>query len=285
MRDYAKLNGLVIYEHDYTIIQMNCLSKRIPVAFLINLDRSPDRLSSCSKRLNQAGLEWQRFSAVSPANNESARLHHLYRPEKTVSTFGRHLTRGEIGCFLSHYEVMKIAIQEKLDYSIILEDDASPKFNALNSLGLIIEWLTKENPPVDWVHLSRITSSKYSRPIATFKGLEIYRSYRPPLSSGANLWTVKGMKDFVNHVEQNGIAAPVDDTMRSLFSRTARAASLMQQFLKRIIALRLLSRMVYWMSKKVSLIASQEKRLIIYFLITINCDNLSLRRALTLLEG
>jgi len=199
---------------------------KLPVVFLINLDRSPERLKDCSARLSGAGLEWQRFAAVSPDSNESARLHPLYDPVKTIAHFGRHLSRGEIGCFLSHYELIKQAIAQQLEHVLILEDDVTPKPQARKGLTDLLDWMVTDKPPVDWVHLSRPTDLKYARPLASVGSWTVYRAYRPPLASMANLWTLKGMKAFVDYVDRRGMDRPIDNMIRSFFTSNARAATL-----------------------------------------------------------
>jgi hypothetical protein len=54
----------------------------------------------------------------------------------------------------------------------------------------------------------------------------VYRAYRPPLASMANLWTLKGMKEFIDYVDRQGMDRPIDNTIRSFFTRNARAATL-----------------------------------------------------------
>jgi glycosyl transferase, family 25 len=199
---------------------------KLPVIFLINLDRSPARLKNCSERLSGAGLVWQRFAAVSPLSNKLARLHPLYDPVKTIAHFGRHLSRGEIGCFLSHYELIKQAIAQQLEYVLILEDDMAPKPDARDGLVDLLDWMVSEKPPIDWVHLSRPTDLKYARIMANVGSWTVYRAYRPPLISMANLWTLKGMNEFVTYVDRQGMDRPIDNMIRSFFTRNARAATL-----------------------------------------------------------
>jgi glycosyl transferase family 25 len=60
-------------------------------------------------------------------NNENYKK--LFKNKKTK------LTKGEIGCFISHYEVFKEIIDKKLPYAIIYEDDVEyhSKFSELSS--------------------------------------------------------------------------------------------------------------------------------------------------------
>ena len=96
----------------------NCLS-----AFLINLDRHPDRLSAAQARLAQAGVHAERVAAVdgyalSPAERRAAvaRFH-------AILARGRLYTPGQIGCALSHHAVYRRMIAENIPAALVFEDD------------------------------------------------------------------------------------------------------------------------------------------------------------------
>ena len=101
-------------------------------AFLINLDRHPDRLATAQTRLSQAGVEAMRMPAVdgstlSPAARRAAvsRFHALLAR-------GRLYTPGQIGCTLSHHAVYRRMIDENIPAALVFEDDVllSPAFPA-----------------------------------------------------------------------------------------------------------------------------------------------------------
>lgn len=101
-------------------------------AFLINLDRHPDRLAAAQARLDQAGVHAKRVAAVdgtalSPAERRAAvaRFHALLAR-------GRLYTPGQIGCTLSHHAVYRRMIEENLPAALVLEDDIllTPEFPA-----------------------------------------------------------------------------------------------------------------------------------------------------------
>ncbi len=105
----------------------NCLS-----AFLINLDRHPDRLAAAQTRLAQAGVHAERVAAVdgpalSPAERRAAvaRFHALLAR-------GRLYTPGQIGCALSHHAIYRRMIAESIPAALVFEDDVllTPEFPA-----------------------------------------------------------------------------------------------------------------------------------------------------------
>lgn len=77
---------------------------------VINLARRPDRLAQVSAELNQAGLDFETQVAVDG---------QIYGYESDF------VSRGEIGCWKSHLNAMRRLVEEKFDYSLILEDDAT----------------------------------------------------------------------------------------------------------------------------------------------------------------
>ncbi|MDV7392756.1 glycosyltransferase family 25 protein, partial [Arthrospira platensis SPKY1] len=73
---------------------------------VINLDRSYDRLEFVSQGLSLSGLKWSRFPAIElPESGWSD--HEIYVKGQSKRFYWDDLSRGELGCFLSHLEVMK----------------------------------------------------------------------------------------------------------------------------------------------------------------------------------
>jgi glycosyl transferase family 25 len=90
--------------------------------FVINLDRSPDRLALMRQQLTRLEMEWERVPAVDGATlalpnagivNERAfkRRHHAL------------LRHGEIGCYVSHHVAITRFLASGADAGVILEDD------------------------------------------------------------------------------------------------------------------------------------------------------------------
>lgn len=83
-------------------------------AFLINADGQGDRLARSWKRLEVEGIPFERFPAI-------------------VASGGNDPVRArEIGCMSSHFEVVRIARERKLENVLIFEDDVvfRPGFQA-----------------------------------------------------------------------------------------------------------------------------------------------------------
>jgi glycosyl transferase family 25 len=83
--------------------------------FLINLDRSRDRLAAIQTELGQAKLNFERVSAIDGNELNDLEL-SVYNPLKNLS-------RGEVACFLSHRLCWKKIIDSDIPAALILEDD------------------------------------------------------------------------------------------------------------------------------------------------------------------
>lgn len=123
-------------------------------AYVINMDKSEDRLKVITEQANKAGMKLTRFPAVSigddvmKVNNgqplqEQGIGHIIY-----VDPSGKFANKGKIGCFLSHRNLLKKISEDpsvKSEISIILEDDAIIPENILQKLNDLYKEL-----PSDW---------------------------------------------------------------------------------------------------------------------------------------
>ena len=87
---------------------------------VISLPSSVDRRTAMSRGLETFALPWRIFDAFSDARKEEP----SYDEGKALIAFGRTLSRAEIGCFHSHYGVMKAFLEDAdADWLLVFEDD------------------------------------------------------------------------------------------------------------------------------------------------------------------
>lgn len=91
--------------------------------FLINLDRSADRLARCAPLLDRLGVSWERVPAIEGKLLPAERLAALNPHPAPHGEWFRPLTPGEIGCFLSHLRCWQLIEERGLDCALVLEDD------------------------------------------------------------------------------------------------------------------------------------------------------------------
>lgn len=90
--------------------------------WVINLDRATERLARVRAQLEALGLPWTRLAAVDA---------RALRPEQRALLDERAYRRkhgmapslGELGCYLSHLEVMRALLASTHEFALVLEDD------------------------------------------------------------------------------------------------------------------------------------------------------------------
>lgn len=100
--------------------------------FVINLDRSPDRMLHMQKTFDDLGICFERLSAIDGNSLTSAQCDEV-NPSKRMS-------KGEIACFLSHKKCWELIAAGDDDFGVVFEDDVhiSPR---LNDWLTILTWL------------------------------------------------------------------------------------------------------------------------------------------------
>lgn len=103
-------------------IESTPLDNKLPI-FIINLKRRPDRKQLIETRLVNLGIKNYEFINAVDGKELPEDISDVYNKETSIKLH-RELTRTEIACALSHIQIAKRIVEQKLDYAIILEDDA-----------------------------------------------------------------------------------------------------------------------------------------------------------------
>ncbi|WP_281825021.1 glycosyltransferase family 25 protein [Sphingobium sp. BS19] len=92
----------------------------VPI-YLINLDRSVDRLHFVAQRLETLGLSFSRIAAVDGARlTDEERISFISQRPRDGRRGWR---QGQIGCFLSHFHAWRQIAAASDTYGLVLEDD------------------------------------------------------------------------------------------------------------------------------------------------------------------
>lgn len=136
--------------------------------YLISLDKDQHRRELFFRQENTQDFEI--FSAINTMNSELSDLNKAFNLTQFEQHYGRKVTKGEVGCTLSHLAVYQKIIEDEQikldDYVLICEDDAL--FN--QDFQQNLERILAQNPSSD---LLLIGQSK----IAQFDDMELEINY------------------------------------------------------------------------------------------------------------
>ena len=145
----------------------------VPV-FIINLDRSPERLTKISQRLAILGVNFSRVQAIDGLELPIDDLARYQAKDIAWSP----LKAGEIGCFLSHRKCWEMIERSPYNFGCVMEDDAVisdrfpeaiisarnlPDYVDVLKLDTTFKrvWLDRGSIAVHSIHASRLRSGHY----------------------------------------------------------------------------------------------------------------------------
>lgn len=106
--------------------------------FIINLDRSPERYEYITKQLNRIGItSYERFRAIDGAKMTKEELKELNLSDLIQK-------KAELGCAASHLKIWKKIVEEKRDWTLILEDDVEFHPDFINLFNRYWEHVPKD---------------------------------------------------------------------------------------------------------------------------------------------
>lgn len=169
--------------------------------YIINLDRSPDRLLRLEKIFSSLNLRITRVVAVDGEKLDDATLNDVAKRNIWPDA----MTRGEIACFLSHAEAIRKIRDGKEDYGAVFEDDVelSPAAEYfLNETG----WIPHD---ADIVKIETYGKKVWlGAPHPVFSGYTIARLKGTHIMAAAYIMSKAAAARFLTHMEQ--ISAPFD---------------------------------------------------------------------------
>lgn len=169
---------------------------------VISLPSAADRRSKVRENLDQCdSLNWDFFDALE-ADSPQVELPQGTREQ--IDHFGRALALNEIGCYKSHYHVLK-AHSEENGWLLVIEDDVyiDEKFN----IRELIDYLEKNKLLYVRLYAKRYKAAKVIGALSGFK--QVVRFKTDPYGTQAYLIHSSGAKKFIQ--SQNRIVRPIDD--------------------------------------------------------------------------
>ena len=184
--------------------------KKIPV-YIINLDRSPDRLAYIRRQFSKIQLPFFRISATDGAKLSPNKLLKFRHESKLSLTHYSLLSDGEIGCSLSQKEAWKRISEEECRAAVVLEDDVKISDDFVSVIHTLYEHMD-ENIIIDlkgkkgFIELKRCHFPN---------NISLVHYSTPPLGTQG---AIIGKNAAINLCEKvTGFKAPIDNLMQQTY--------------------------------------------------------------------
>ncbi|KAJ8345323.1 hypothetical protein SKAU_G00295160 [Synaphobranchus kaupii] len=126
--------------------------------FMINLQRRTDRRVRMLRTLHEQEIACKVTAAVDGNALNVSQIHTMgihMLPGYNDPYHGRPLTKGELGCFLSHYNIWKEIVERGLKVSLVIEDDLRFEVFFKRRLQNLMEELQSQRLDWDLIYIGR----------------------------------------------------------------------------------------------------------------------------------
>ncbi|EQC1409824.1 glycosyltransferase family 25 protein [Providencia rettgeri] len=113
------------------------------IVFIINLKESSERRLKMQAQLDKTELKYEFINAVNGKDLSDAELKEIVYDYPNCM-----LTKGEIGCALSHLSIYKKMVNENIEQALVLEDDAVLPHNIEDIISKIKLLDSKRSPNI-----------------------------------------------------------------------------------------------------------------------------------------
>ncbi|KAG8038300.1 hypothetical protein G9C98_006627 [Cotesia typhae] len=190
--------------------------------YMINLRRRPERRVRMHRCFDELGIESETIDAVDGKQlNESVLLNSGVRmmPEYADPYHKRPMKMGEIGCFLSHFNIWNDVIDNNYDKVMVLEDDVRFEPFFRNKVNFILKELDRLKINWDLVYLGRKRMQERGEEYVDGSDYLVYAGY--------SYWTLgyilsgSGAKKLLEAKPLDSLV-PVDEFLPILFDKHPR---------------------------------------------------------------
>jgi len=187
--------------------------------YYINLDRSHKRKEFIQEQFKKFNVDIARISAYDGATLDDELIINANKNQNRLAHF-MNLTKGEIGCFMSHIKAWDMISKQKEDFAIILEDDVLVDSSLFDDLQDILESISID----DFVD------------ITARGGFYIYEKNEliskflvPPLGLTAQIIGKNASKRLFNN--SNKYIAPIDVIKQNIYQHTVNIYSTNKKYI------------------------------------------------------
>jgi glycosyl transferase family 25 len=103
--------------------------------FVVNLLRDHEKKAHMDSVANTIGVKFEFIDAVYGKDLSQSQIDEVYDESLSLKELGRGLSRGELGCALSHLSIYQKMVNEGIETALILEDDVDTSSNLLDVLN------------------------------------------------------------------------------------------------------------------------------------------------------
>lgn len=186
---------------------------------VISLAHARERREGVTGELGRQALDFRFFDAV-----EGARL-GAWPPEydrtRRMREYGRDLSPGELGCFLSHRAIWRECVAKRQDF-LVLEDD----FRVAGDLHAVLHAVAAITESWDFIRLSGDRQQRrIAVPIRTFGSFTVVEELSESLLTTAYLVNPQGAAKLLRRSERFWL--PVDNFMEKRYAHGVRSLSVL----------------------------------------------------------
>ncbi len=192
--------------------------KKIPT-YVINLDRSPNRLDYVTRQLSKIGLPFERIVAIDGSKIETKSLEFYQQQSRHSWIHYATLSAGEVGCALSWHCAWQIVSEHESKACTVLEDDIKIHSNFCNTINTLFENLD-ENIIID-LSGKKGSIEKERRRVGD---ITLIRYQTPPLKNQGSIYGRNAAKVFLEKIQN--FKAPVDTLQQMLWKHNIQTWSL-----------------------------------------------------------
>ncbi|CDH34204.1 glycosyltransferase family 25 protein [Xenorhabdus bovienii] len=181
--------------------------------FIVNLKKHTQRKEKMQSQANKLGLHIEFIEAVYGPEINDEKLEQIVYDYPNCK-----LTKGEIGCALSHLFIYEKILKENIPRALILEDDAIILTDKLFDILLEIENIDNEKKPNVFL-MNKVESYVKNKKNKKTNSLNIYKAYEAsgthgyiinktaakkllkelnPIKYEADMWGIFRFGDFIN---------------------------------------------------------------------------------------
>lgn len=178
--------------------------------YLINLNRSPERLAFMTRQLKDINLDFQKIEAVDGSKlAKQVLIKHQQKSKQSLLHYAQ-LNYGEIGCAMSWHKAWNIIANQQNKACVVLEDDVKLNTNFLITINALLETID-EDIIID------LSGKKgfLTRETKTIANIKLIHYQTPPLKIQGQIYGKKACQIFLDRIQH--FKAPVDTLQQMIW--------------------------------------------------------------------